>query len=69
MSVDYFDYKRVAREAGIPDDKLALLSAVIEAEFPHDPMMFELHMLRACRAIRDGYVTIDHALEEERAAA
>ena len=31
--------------------------------------MFELHMLRACTAIRDGYVTIDQALAGESVAA
>ncbi len=65
--MDYFDYKRVADEAGIPPDKLDQLAAAIRAEFPRDDMMYELHVLRACRAIKDGYVSIDDAIQMERA--
>ena len=63
--MDYFDYEAVAREAGMADEKLDLLRDVVREEFPDDQMMFELHMLRACRAIQDGFVTIDEALEPE----
>ena len=59
----YFDYKSVAREANIPVDKLKKLVELVREEFPHDPMMAELHTLRACTAIRDGHVKIDDALK------
>jgi hypothetical protein len=59
----YFDYKAVAREAKIPADKLKKLVELVRGEFPHDPMMAELHILRACTAIRDGHVKIDDALK------
>ncbi len=61
----YFDYRKVAKEAGIPPDKMAKLISAIRKEFPKDNMMFELHVLRACLAIRDGRVTVEDALRPE----
>jgi hypothetical protein len=61
----YFDYESVAREAKIPEEKLRKLVNLIRREFPHDPMMAELHALRACLAIRDGHIQIDEALKNQ----
>lgn len=58
----YFDYERAATEARIPPDKLAELGKIIRHEFPHDEMMYELHLLRACMAVRDGHVRIEALL-------
>lgn len=66
--MEYFDYESVAKEAGIPVDKLEALRIMIRQEFPHDDMMYELHLLRACMAIQEGYATIDEALRSEEAA-
>jgi hypothetical protein len=55
----WFNYKKVAREAGVPPGKLAELCKSIRVEFPTDDMMFELHVLRACMAVRDGYAKIE----------
>ncbi|OFV93135.1 MAG: hypothetical protein A3G76_16785 [Acidobacteria bacterium RIFCSPLOWO2_12_FULL_65_11] len=63
-SVDYFDYEPVAEQARIPPDKLASLREVLRAEFPHDDMLFELHVLRACMAVRDGLITLDELLPQ-----
>lgn len=65
----YFDYGKIAAEAQIQPRKLARLRSTVRREFPKDDMMFELHMLRVCTAIRDGHVTIDQALAEESEAA
>ena len=61
----YFDYQSVAREAKIPEAKLRKLVRLTRQEFPHDPMMAELHALRACLAIRDGHSKIDDALKTQ----
>jgi hypothetical protein len=61
----YFDYESVAREAKVPGEKLRKLVKLVRQEFPHDPMMAELHMLRACLAVRDGYIQIDDALKNQ----
>ena len=59
----YFDYQSVAREAKIPDQQLRKLVDLIGKESPNDPMMAELHALRACLAIRDGHIRVDDALK------
>jgi hypothetical protein len=61
----YFDYESVAREAEIPAEKLRKLVKRVREEFPHDPMMCELHVLRACLAIRDGHIRLDDALKND----
>jgi hypothetical protein len=60
--MDYFDYENAAREAGISEDRLVRIVATMKREFPHDPMMCELHVLRACMAVRDGQITADQVL-------
>jgi hypothetical protein len=56
--VTYFDYESIAREAGIEAHILASLRQRLRDEFPHDDMMFELHMVRACMGIRDGMISL-----------
>jgi hypothetical protein len=58
----YFNYKKVAREARIAPGKLAALCRSIREELPTDDMMHELHVLRACMAIRDGYAKLEEIL-------
>ena len=38
---------------------------MLEKEFPKDNMMVELHVLRACLAIRDGHVSVEDAVRSE----
>ena len=63
-----FNYKKVAREAGIPTDRLAELCESIREDFPTDDMMYELHVLRACMAVRDGYAKLENILPQEPVA-
>ena len=58
----YFYYEKVAREANIPPDKLDQLRKIIRQDFPHSDMMFELHLFRACRAIQEGFISIEEAI-------
>ncbi len=60
--MEYFDYQTTAQQAGITEEQLDRLQQMMNREFPHDQMMFELHMLRVCRAIRDGDVSLEEAL-------
>ena len=62
----YFDYEEVAREARIPSEKLDELRHLIKGEFPHDEMIYELHLLRAGLAVRNGVVTLQQALSLEQ---
>jgi hypothetical protein len=58
----YFDYESVAREAKISPAKLRHLLNLLREEFPNDPLMYELHVLRACMAVRDGHISINDVL-------
>lgn len=60
----YFDYQTIARKAGIAPASLALLVQQLSAEAPRDPMLTELHVLRACMAIQAGTLTIQQALAD-----
>ena len=64
----YFDYEAVAREAKIPADKLKLLAKTVREEFPTDDMMYELHLMRVCSAVKDGYVSLEEAIHPRKAA-
>jgi len=57
-----FDYQRAAKRAGIAEEKLGRLRRQIREDFPHDEMMFELHMLRAILAVERGDASIDEIL-------
>jgi hypothetical protein len=65
----YFDYETVAGEARIPADKMEQLVRAFNREEPHDAMLAELHILRACMAIKNGRLTVDQALVEARKIA
>ena len=61
----YFDYEKAARDANIPVNKLDVLRRIVRAEFPRDEMMYELHLLRVCMAIKEGLVRIEEAIKLE----
>lgn len=48
--IQYFDYKKVAREMGLPVPILKRIEKEVKNEFPSDKMMFELHVLRAVKS-------------------
>jgi hypothetical protein len=66
--VRYFDYENAAREANVTPEKLEELRRLIRQEFPKDEMMFELHLLRTCMAIKNGVLTLEDALRMEHAS-
>lgn len=64
--MEHFDYENAAREANISADKLDQLRERVRQEFPRDEMLYELHFLRACMAIRNGVLAIDRALNSSQ---
>jgi len=64
-----FDYRWVAKRAGISEQDLTHLCQVIREDFPDDEMMFELHVLRAVLAIESGQITLEQALKSSAGAA
>ncbi len=65
----HFDYRTVAREASISSADLEKLCSLCRKEFPHDDMMFELHVLRAAMSVKDGSTTIKEILSSEHRQA
>ena len=65
----YFDYETIARQAGIATEQLARLAKSFADEEPNDPMLAELHTMRACMAIKDGRLTVEDALNDLHALA
>ncbi len=60
----YFDYQSVAREGGISAEDFDRLCRLIRQEFPGDDMLFELHVMRACRIIKDGPYTMEQIVAD-----
>ncbi len=61
----YFDIDSAGREANVGPEALRELCDAIRHEFPRDEMMYELHVLRACMAIRKGDIDIEELLRAE----
>ncbi len=61
----YFDYEKVAEEAKLSPEQLALLSEIARKDFPTDDMLYELYLLRMCMAIASGHLTLSAALKPE----
>jgi hypothetical protein len=48
--IEYFDYRKVAKEMNVPNTILKKIEREVKNEFPKDKMMYELHVLRALRS-------------------
>jgi hypothetical protein len=48
--IEYFDYRKVAKEMNVPNIILKKIEKEVKDEFPKDKMMYELHVLRALRS-------------------
>ena len=59
-----FDYRAAAMRNGINDADLERICRLVRSEFPHDEMLFELHVLGAILAIEHGYTTLPEVLGE-----
>lgn len=62
---EFFDYESAAAEAGLTERQLEALRRRVEADYPDDPMMVELRLLRICHAIQAAACTLDDALKPE----
>ncbi len=62
----YFSYPQAATEAGINAEQLTVIEKMFRMDYPEDDMLFELHMLRVCHAVKDGRASLDVILREAR---
>lgn len=59
-----FNLEETKRESGLSAPKLAQLEERVRREFEGDEMMFDLHLVRALKALKEGWVTLEEALAE-----
>ncbi len=59
---EYFDYMPVARAAGITSAELRAIEDLFAADYPSDLMLRELHVLRACNAVKAGRTNVAEIL-------
>ena len=59
----YFDCREAAKKAGISSRDLARMRELFKRDYPRDEMLRELHVLRACMAVRDKLVTVEEILK------
>lgn len=62
--MEMFDLEEVKRVSGLSASELARLEKKVREEFEGDEMMFELHLSRALKALKEGWVTLEEALSE-----
>lgn len=65
MKCEYFDYLSYARQAGIADDDLQKLYDLTIAEYSGDENLAELRLMRTCKAIAEGRISLADALKPE----
>jgi hypothetical protein len=68
-SPEYFDYIAAAKAAGIAETELAAIRRLFEIDYPNDLMLRELHILRACNAVKSGRVRVADILRASPASA
>lgn len=66
---EYFDYETVARDAGVSQEQLHAIERLFESDYPSDRMLRELHVLRACNAVKAGRATVAEILSAAPASA
>jgi hypothetical protein len=59
-----FNLEETKRESGLSALKLTQLEERVRREFEGDEMMFELHLIRTLKALKEGWVTFEEALSE-----
>lgn len=57
-----FNLEEIKRESGLSASEIAHLEEQVRQEFEGDEMMFELHLLRTLKALKEGWVTLEEAL-------
>ena len=57
-----FNLEEIKRESGLSASEIAQLEEQVRREFESDEMMFELHLLRTLKALKEGWVTLEEAL-------
>lgn len=59
-----FDVEKIKRESSLSNDDVTRLVTRIRNDFREDELMFELHFLRALKALGEGWITVDDIGQE-----
>lgn len=65
MKCDYFDFLSYAEQAGIAEGDLERLYDKTLGEYLGDQNLAELRLMRTCKAIAEGRLTVEDALKPE----
>lgn len=60
-----FDLEQIKRTSGLTTDILALLERKVREDFRDDEMMFEIHLVRIIRSLKEGRMTLEQVLGEQ----
>lgn len=60
-----FDLEEAKRASGLSPQELARVEEMVSLEFKHDEMMYELHLLRVLKALKEGWVSLEEALSAQ----
>lgn len=60
-----FDLDKIKKESGLDARTLSRLEQMVRESFQSDDMMFELHLVRIMKAIKEGWITPEEALAED----
>jgi len=59
-----FNLEEAKKESGLSAPELAQLEERVRREFEGDEMMFELHLIRVLKALKEDWATLEEALSE-----
>ena len=59
-----FDLDRIRKDSGLSEPDMRRLEQKIREEFASDELMFEIHLLRAVTAFKEGWISLENLLRE-----
>ncbi|OGO35415.1 MAG: hypothetical protein A2Z03_08200 [Chloroflexi bacterium RBG_16_56_8] len=59
-----FDLERVKKDSGLSPEVLARVEQQVREDFREDDLLFEIHMVRLLRAVKEGRIGIEQILAE-----
>jgi len=62
-----FDIEKAKKESGLAEGTLKKIEDRLRQEFPDGEMLFELHMVRMFRALKEAWITLEDVIAESKA--
>lgn len=61
-----FNLIEMRKQSGLSDREFEQLENETRAEFPHDEMLYELHLVRALDALRNGWISKEQLFDKQQ---